>query len=247
MRSLGLFVRLLAIAGSAMATPAFAGPPYVTDDPETPEPDEIEMITFVEGDRFPGQLEGGAGFDVNYGLARDLQLSTVVSVGFEHGVEDEVGINDLEVGLKYRFLHQTESGGGLDLAFYPSVTLPTGSDAFRAEKASVFLPLWGQKDMGAWSVFGGGGYTINPGAGNKNFWSVAAAATREVAPRLSLGGEVFYEAKSEVGGSSTVGAGVGGEYEINDRLSLVGSAGPYLTNTDAAGDFRFFIGVVLVR
>jgi hypothetical protein len=36
--------------------------------------------------------------------------------------------------------------------------------------AQYFLPVWLQKDFGKWTTYGGGGYWINPGAGNKNWW-----------------------------------------------------------------------------
>jgi len=39
----------------------------------------------------------------------------------------------------------------------------------------AFLPVWMQKDVGDWTVYGGGGYWINPGAGQKNWWFTGLA------------------------------------------------------------------------
>jgi hypothetical protein len=48
--------------------------------------------------------------------------------------------------------------------------VPTGSksDGLGSGQMQAFLPLWLQKCVGDWTVYGGGGYGINPGAGNEN-------------------------------------------------------------------------------
>ena len=65
--------------------------------------------------------------------------------------------------------------------------------ALRHGPVRILLPVWAQKDFGPWSLFGGGGYTINPGAGNRNFWQSGLALTRNVTPRLSLGAEITHQ------------------------------------------------------
>jgi hypothetical protein len=34
----------------------------------------------------------------------------------------------------------------------------------------LFLPIWLQEDLGPCTVYGGGGYFLNPGAENRNYW-----------------------------------------------------------------------------
>ena len=45
-----------------------------------------------------------------------------------------------------------------------------------APTSRLLLPLWAQKDFGGTSLFGGGGYEINPGSGNKDFWQAGRGA-----------------------------------------------------------------------
>ena len=54
---------------------------------------------------------------------------------------------------------------------------------FGTGRVRLLLPMWAQKDFGPWSLFGGGGYMINPGAGNRDFWQSGVALTRQVTPR----------------------------------------------------------------
>ena len=234
-----------AMLASAVATPAYAGPPYETDDPMPPEPGEFEIYSFVTGEHLSHGTEGEAGFDINYGVVKDLQLTVGIPVGLEDSDTSKrhTGFGDVEVGVKYLFAHETEDEKGVNVAFYPTVTFPTGDHDFTADKVTAFFPLWAQKDMGPWSVFGGGGYTINAGAGNKNFWSGGIAVTRDVAPRLNIGAETYFESRSEVGGKFLAGAGLGLEYELTDHWALLASGGPILNHRSENGKYHFYLSL----
>ena len=67
---------------------------------------------------------------------------------------------------------------GLQVAVFPGITLPTASHGLGAGRVTALLPVWLQSDKGPWSFFGGGGYAINPGPGNRNYWTGGLAATR---------------------------------------------------------------------
>jgi hypothetical protein len=43
------------------------------------------------------------------------------------------------------------------------------------------------------ATFGGGGYWINPGAGNKNHWFVGWVLERKITDKLTLGVELFHQ------------------------------------------------------
>ena len=90
--------------------------------------------------------------------------------------------------MKYRFLNDEEAG--LSAAIFPACILPTASHS-PGEKARLLLPLWVGKDFaGGTSLFGGGGYVINPGAGNRDFWQAAIAVTHDVNDAFSVGAEI---------------------------------------------------------
>ena len=86
--------------------------------------------------------------------------------------------------------------------------------------------VWAGKDFGSWSVFGGGGYTINPGAGNRDFLQGGLAVTHDVSKCLSLGAEATVEGPDEVGAHATAGIGLGGIYRLGGPFSLLMSGGP---------------------
>lgn len=215
---------LLALSVCVCATPAFAGPPYDTDDPEPADYRHWEIYMFGTGARSGGAFEGEAGLDINYGLAKDVQLTTTLPVNFIRGPGARTSVGDVEIGVKYRFYHN--EAAGVSIAFFPTVMLPTSGKKNGSGKTGLFLPIWAQKDVGKWSVFGGGGYSINPGAGNRDYWQAAAAVTREVTSRLAIGAEVTHSGPEEVGSRSTTTVGVGAVYRLNGPLSLLASAGP---------------------
>ena len=74
---------------------------------------------------------------------------------------------------------------------------PTGnaSDGLGSGHVNAFLPLWLQKKFGDWTVYGGGGYGINPGAGNENWGFVGAVVQKQVTRNFLLGGEIHHRTK----------------------------------------------------
>jgi len=91
----------------ALAAPAArAGPPYVTDDPEPTDTGHWEIYNFITATHTPGDTSGQGGFDINYGAAKDLQLTAVIPIDLESGAR--AGLGDIELAVKYRFLHQAD-------------------------------------------------------------------------------------------------------------------------------------------
>ena len=164
-----------------------AGPPYISDDPEPTDQGHWEIYHFATGTRTFGVTAGQAGIDINYGAYKDLQLTAVIPVDFEQASTTRVGLGNIELAAKYRFLHQSDADFMPDVAFFPRAFVPTANRSFGTGKLDVFLPLWAEKDFGEWSLFGGGGYTINPGLGQRNFWLSGAVLQRTITDRLSLG------------------------------------------------------------
>jgi hypothetical protein len=229
-------------AASLMAVPAHAGPPFVTDDPEPTDLHKWEIYTFVGGSHTPGDTSGEAGLDLNYGGAKDLQLTAVIPAQFSGSSGQDWGMGDVELAAKYKFLHQ-DGPTGLDMAFFPRVFLPTAYDRGSDRRAALLLPLWAQKDYGKWSVFGGGGYTLNPGPGNRNFWTSGLGVQRQVTERLMLGGEVYHQSADTLAARDFTGLNVGGAYKLVDHWSLLFSGGPGVQNAKQQGQYDFYLSL----
>jgi len=222
----------LILAGTSAA--AWAGPPYETDDPEPTELGHWEIYAFstVDGERH--DLDGALGLDLNYGAAEGLQLTATLPFAFEDvsGRGWRSGTGDVELAAKYRFVN--EGGAGFQAAIFPRVILPTADRDLGGGHAQFLLPLWLQKDFGSTSVFGGGGYEINPGSGNRNFWQTGVAVTHELSNRLSLGAELTRQSPDTDNGHSSTAVNVGLVHKLSGPASLLIAAGPSFSGGQTA-------------
>jgi hypothetical protein len=226
----------VALALALTAGPALAGPPYQTDDPEPTDLGHWETYSFVSGLNGGGVTAGEAGFDINYGAAKDLQLTLVAPSGFVTGADgDAFGAGTLVLGAKYRFLHQSDNSWLPDVSFFPQAMLPTAARPVAASPLSVvsqqtgmLLPIWAQKDWGPWSIFGGGGWQYNPGPDQRNYWAGGVALTRQVSHRLTLGAELYGHTPDTSDDRNFAGANLGFQYQFTKHLAVIGSGGPSL-------------------
>jgi len=216
----------------ALAAPALAiaGPPYLTDDPEPTDTGHWEIYNFAQASLAGGALNGEAGLDLNYGAAKDLQLTAVLPVGFygEDGFSGaglRTGTGMIELAAKYKFLHQSDDGWLPDVSVFPRLLIPTEHD-FGYERTNFFLPIWAEKDLGPWQVFGGGGYELNPGPEARNFWQGGIAVNRTMSKRLQLGVEVYGQTTDTVAGDGYTAVNFGATYKLVEHWSLLASAGP---------------------
>jgi hypothetical protein len=212
-------IRRLLLAGAIVALPcaALAGPPYVTDDPEPTETGHWETYLFATAQGAQGQ----AGLDLNYGGAREVQLTAFIPLQWEHSGRT-VGLAEIELAVKYRFLHPGEGSLLPDIALYPAVNLPTGP--FSNGHTSVLLPAWAQKDFGPWSVFGGGGYTWNPG--ERDFWRGGIAVQRKVTDALSIGAEYYHQGAETAERHAQNGANLAVLFKVARHWSVIAAGGP---------------------
>ena len=230
---MGDFRRLGALlgAGVLLALPgaAWAGPPFITDDPEPTDTGHWEIYHFASATREYGASSLDAGLDLNYGPVKDVQLTAVLPVHTETGAPLDVG--DEQFAFKYKFAHQT-GATGLDITFFPRVFVPSGRGSRRAQ---VLLPVWAERDAGAWQFFGGGGYMLNPGAGQRNYWVQGAVALRQMRPGWQLGLEQYAQGATQAGDRAVTGLNLGTLIHIKGPVSLIGSAGQGLNRRQSVG------------
>lgn len=233
------------VALAAAATVAFAGPPYVTDDPEPTELGHYETYLFTTGASARDAKEGSAGIDFNYGAAPDLQLTAVFPFAWSEpdGASSDTGLGNVELATKYKFLHQSDIG--VDVAFFPRVFLPAESSAPGERHTSLLLPLWIGHEAGAWSTFGGGGCVIDHGDGARNFCTMGWALTRQVTDRLQIGGEIYHETADSRGGKASTGLGIGATYDLDDHFHVMASVGPGIQNAADTSQVYWYTALLL--
>jgi hypothetical protein len=226
------------LASILVAGPVAAGPPYTTDDPEPTPVGHWEDRIFVDGVQTPGETLGQTGFDINYGAAKDLQLTLLAPLDFDHSARDTIGAGDIQLAAKYLVVHQ--SGWIPDISLFPAVILPTQARAFGPARLGLFLPVWMQKDFGPWATFGGAGYDINPGPGNRNFTLAGWALTRQVTKRLNIGAEIYHETAQVAGGKALTAVAGGVIYQLTDHFAVMASGGPGVQRSPQSGQGVFY-------
>lgn len=234
---------IAALALAVAEVPASAGPPYLTDDPVPTDTNHWEIYAFTQGEGRRSTIDGEGGLDLNYGPVKDVQLTATLPLVFSHAPAEgwRGGTGDVELGVKYRFLHDEKHG--LSGAIFPRAILATASHS-PGEKTRFLLPLWLGKDFaGGTSLFGGGGYTINPGAGNRDFWQAGIALTHDVGKQVSLGAEITRQGSDTTGGTPQTRAGVGSIVHIAGPASLLVSGGP--TWADHQTGYHFYAALGL--
>ncbi|PSH03776.1 MAG: transporter [Acidobacteria bacterium] len=210
------------------ATPALAGPPFLTDDPEPVAYRHYEFYTFSTLDHSTGsygiQLPA---FEFNFGAAPNLQLHVVAPIALS--VLDpepaSYGIGDIELGGKYRFFK--EKGRRPQVGIFPVIELPSGNSRRNLGNGQVWarLPLWVQKTWGAWTTNGGAGYTVNHAPGMRDHIFGGWQIQRKVNKKLTLGAEWYTAGRDTNVARAPQLINAGGFYNFNENFSLLFTAG----------------------
>jgi hypothetical protein len=225
------------------AAPAMAGPPYLTDDPAPTDTGHWEIYAFTTGEGRNSEVDDDTGFDLNFGPIKDVQLTATLPLTFSH---DDLsgwrgGTGDVELGVKYRFVHDEKSG--VSTAIFPRVILPTRARS-PGERTQLLLPVWAEKDFkGGTAIFGGGGYEINPGQGTRDFWQAGLALTQDLSKGLSIGAEITRQGPDTIGRTPQTRAGLGTIIHLSGPASLLVSGGP--TWADHHTFYRFYAALGL--
>jgi hypothetical protein len=223
---------------------AWAGPPYLTDDPEPTDYQHYEIYAFTNGMNALDGTSGESGIDFNYGGAPNLQLTATIPMAYDFPAAgaSAVGPGNIELAAKYRFL--TQQNFGLDVAVFPRVFLPSASANVGTEHASFLLPVWLEKDWGQWSAFGGGGCAINRGGNSQDYCEAGVVVTRQVRTDLQLGLELFHQSADTIGAKDMTSIGTGIRYDLNDHLHLLGYLGRGIQNADETDRLNWYTSVL---
>ena len=226
-RGLLLFLLVLALC-AACAAPAFAGPPFRTDDPQPVDFRHWEGYFFSTLDKTAdGRATQFPALEFNWGVVPNIQLHLIVPVASSRppGGPTWFGPGDVEFGVKYRFIQ--EGGKRPQIGIFPQLELPTGNADRGLGNGQVWarLPLWVQKSWGPWTTYGGGGYVINRAPGMRSHALAGWLLQRDLGKRLTLGGEIYSEGRSSITTRSSTIIDFGGYYNFSSHFSLLFSAG----------------------
>lgn len=120
---------------------------------------------------------------------------------------------------------------------------PTAGHSLGAGRVTALLPVWAQKDTGPWSVFGGGGYAINPGPGSRDYWTGGQAVSRQFSDKLLVGVEIDRQGADTDDGRPATSLGLGAILQLKAPFRLLGSAGPIYVDGEGRPGFHAFLAL----
>ena len=228
---------------------ASAGPPFLTDDPEPVAYRHWEFYVASQHLKTADDWSGTAPhFEVNYGAISNLQLHLIAPLAYDvpaHGPR-HYGYGDTELGVKYRFVQETTRLP--QVGIFPLLEVPTGkaNEGLGAGHVQAFLPVWLQKSWGeedrAWTIYGGGGYHVNPGADNRDWGFVGAVLQRQFRKNILIGTEFYHSTIAEVGGRADTAFNLGTVIDFSEQQHLLFSAG---RSIDGPTEFQTYIAYQL--
>lgn len=227
------------VAGLALCAAAAAGgPPFFTDDPVPVDLHHWEFYLATQHFVAAGLTSGTLPHvEANYGAAPGLQIHLILPMAYAkpNGLPFRYGPGDIELGAKFRFVGETSTRP--QVGVFPHLELPAGSSGrgLGAGHVQAFLPVWLQKSWGAWTTYGGGGYWINRGSGDRNYWMFGWEVQRDLTKSLTAGVELVGHTPSAVGQSGETGLNLGALLAVGKGQVLMASAG-----RDVHGPERFF-------
>jgi len=233
------FTIIAAVAVICIGLPsqrATAGPPFITDDPEPVETGHGELyLSTIDNWARDGVSGTLPHVEFNYGSIENMQLHVLAPMAYDRpNVADNLkyGYGDTEFGIKYRFIQEDQLFPGCpQVGTFPLVEFPTGdrNNGTGTGRAQFFLPVWMQKSWGEenrqWTVYGGGGYWFNPGAGNLNYGFVGVVLQKQLTDKLAVGGELNHSTVSARGQKDHTGLNLGCIYDFTEHWHALLSVG----------------------
>ncbi|MBS0662728.1 MAG: hypothetical protein JSR48_05650 [Verrucomicrobia bacterium] len=229
--------RLLAgLAGLMLPLGLWAqgGPPFMTNDPGTPEAGHIEANVAWTTEHRPGEtVTELPHLDLNYGLTDRVQLT--YEVGHvtlrEEGGSAKHAWGNSAIAVKWRFYDQGEQGWSL--ATEPLFEFRTpGSRAIDLEIApdetTFELPLEIQRPVGGgWIATVELGTVFHSKSSSSHLYGIALG--RELGERLEFGFELHGEAAAGLG-RTELAANVGVRVKVHPSCVLLAAVGRELHN-----------------
>jgi hypothetical protein len=218
---------LLASVLMLCSTPLFAAMPLVTDDTGTQGKGHNQVELGVETDRHM-ESRGSVTTVLTYGLSEKIDLIAGLPWQWQKSGENENGVGDSFMQIKWRFYDNSDAG--FSLALKPGITLPTGDEnkGFGTGKVSGGVTLIASHEAKLTSMHFNLGYSRNEykldgvsAASRNNIWSASAAAELNVNKKLRAVGDIGVQTNTDKTSNSHPAYILGGLiYGVSDKADL---------------------------
>ncbi|MDP4207141.1 MAG: hypothetical protein Q8859_14240, partial [Bacteroidota bacterium] len=218
---------------------SYAGPPFLTDDPEPVDFRHWEYYISSINNIQHGKSTGTCPhFEINYGLIHNVQVHLLLPMNYAYNKNNgtDFGYAYTELGVKYRFVQESENKP--QIGTFPIIEIPTiQNKEFGNGKAQVYLPLWIQKSWGKLMTYGGIGYWFNPGTNNKNWTFSGWEIQYDFSPVFTLGGELYHHSASSSDDTAATAFNMGGFINFSKKFHFIFSAGHSLTGNSYVSSY----------
>ena len=222
-----LFVFAICIAAVPRPTIAQAGPPLLTDDPDTPRNGHWEInVAWTLSRNQTSRLFATPLIDINYGLGQRLQLKAeipwLILKDQQRGTQS--GIGSANMGVKWRFLDHGEHG--FKMSTYPQLEIRTSASSTRRglieQGGELLLPVEISRELGPVTINGEVGYQVVQREKDEVLYGLVVGG--EINKRLELVGEIHGTAKRNFAGNELI-LNAGGRFKMSKHYTLLFSAG----------------------
>jgi len=249
--SLALLFAAPAAWAQSQTQPQTKSPEIQPPNLQPPPPTQRWAITLA-GQYTTRNVETAGAFpslDIGYSVTPNLLLHFYQPYAFDRvsGGTTNWGPGDTEIGVRYRFIEPDDNGWRPGVAVYPLVDFPTGDVNKNLGTGSThfFLPVWIGKQLGLWTVYGGGGYWYNRGHGYKDWIFADAGVQRRVTDYFRLSVDLFHATSSKNGLKESSGFNVGAGYDITQNHHLLFSIGRGIQNANETNQLTAYFGYQL--
>jgi hypothetical protein len=215
-----LWLRAILTAAALLGAPsawAQGGPPFVTDDPDTPGNGHFEInIAATAAQQRHSETLIGPDVDLNYGWGDRIQLKLDMNLTTERaaGQQTQTGLGASALGVKWRMLDGDQ--GAIALATYPQLLLKSPADPHK----ELFLPLEAATSIGAYELDVEGGHTFVER--NPDTWALGFIIARACGVRFECLAEV-HDTLSQ--GEHVTLLNFGFRHRLSKMLTLLAAAG----------------------
>lgn len=218
---------LIVLLSFSISQQLSAGPPFDTDDPQPVDFKHweyyISTINTYRADTWSGTSPH---LEVNYGLVPNVQVHLLLPMNYDYSKQNgfNAGYAYTEFGLKYRFVQETENCP--QIGTFPIIEIPTiRNNEFGNGMTLLFIPVWAQKSWGKLTTYGGVGYWINPGTGNRNWLFSGWEVQYDFSTVVTLGGELYYHTPDRFETKSVAAFNIGGSINTSQKFHFIFSIG----------------------
>jgi hypothetical protein len=224
---------------------AFAGAPFQTDDPAVIDVAHTDVVVFNQK-TLAASGRGGvlAAAEIHYGVIPNLEVDIGMPYAFNFPTGDSAqrGYGDTTLEIKYRLIQEADTTP--QISFVPKLNLSTGNANRGLGNGGnqIFIALALQKNNDKFQMNGNGGYWINNGSDNRNYWFLGWQAQYAFTSHWQLGIEIFHTSPQVVDQGSSTGFNVGGYYLIDPKNQILFSAGRGLQNAAETNRVSTYLG-----